>query len=543
MRRLRVSFAAGEFFFGGVAADQNGFHADEMRIHGGAGGLRVLRRDRAIDRLVFRNGGVALLRAEQRVTISPVTAPMRSNIGEYISAQHSSTIVGQHAVVARKPDAHVKQMIGGAMRRRIVARLLIIAHRLGDRRGFVAGSPPARRARRPAARSGAAPRSARAARSRPPRTAVAFVSPLPSAFSVTNVPAPTRTSIRPGDFERDHRLSHRRTADAEHLGEVAFRRQPVPRLEFAARHQVGDLSGDLLVQALCRDCPEWHARIPPDLGMFEPLSSTVPIAARFLHVQVIRWPDQSKCHKTYASVRCTGIHKRPQAGDAMRQAWRWYGPDDPVTLDHVRQAGATEIVTALHQYAPGEVWPQKAVAERKALIENRTTGPRAAQVDRSSKASRFRTTSSAAATVPPSGPRSGSRACAAVAAEGIRIDLLQRHAGGGLDPHRSRFPDADRRDGAALRLRPLRGVRSACAQAQGRGGRLRRGRCAPVQRRSPTRCRRATSELLTKNISAGLPGATTFSQNLDAFRERIASYGAITPDEDAGERRDIPRRR
>src|SRR5881394_874594 len=54
----------------------------------------------------------------------------------------------------------------------------------------------------------------------------------------------------------------------------------------------------------------------------------------------------------------------------MRQAWRWYGPDDMVTLDHVRQAGATEIVSALHQYAPGEVWTQKAVAEHNALIEN-----------------------------------------------------------------------------------------------------------------------------------------------------------------------------
>jgi mannonate dehydratase len=53
----------------------------------------------------------------------------------------------------------------------------------------------------------------------------------------------------------------------------------------------------------------------------------------------------------------------------VRQAWRWYGPDDPVTLDHVRQAGASEIVSALHQYAPGEAWPRKAVAERKALIE------------------------------------------------------------------------------------------------------------------------------------------------------------------------------
>src|SRR5436190_17529493 len=54
----------------------------------------------------------------------------------------------------------------------------------------------------------------------------------------------------------------------------------------------------------------------------------------------------------------------------MRQAWRWYGPDDPVTLDHVRQAGAREIVSALHQYAPGVPWPREAVAARKALIEN-----------------------------------------------------------------------------------------------------------------------------------------------------------------------------
>jgi mannonate dehydratase len=38
------------------------------------------------------------------------------------------------------------------------------------------------------------------------------------------------------------------------------------------------------------------------------------------------------------------------------------------------------------------------------------------------------------------------------------------------------------------------------------------------------------AELLTRNISAGLPGATTFSANLDAFRERIASYAGITPD-------------
>ena len=58
----------------------------------------------------------------------------------------------------------------------------------------------------------------------------------------------------------------------------------------------------------------------------------------------------------------------------MRQAWRWFGPSDPVTLDHIRQAGAHEIVTALHDLAPGEVWTKQRVAERKALIEEAPPG-------------------------------------------------------------------------------------------------------------------------------------------------------------------------
>ncbi len=57
----------------------------------------------------------------------------------------------------------------------------------------------------------------------------------------------------------------------------------------------------------------------------------------------------------------------------LRQGWRWFGPNDPVPLDHIRQAGAAEIVTALHQVPIGEAWTDKAVAERKNLIE--TTKP------------------------------------------------------------------------------------------------------------------------------------------------------------------------
>ena len=54
----------------------------------------------------------------------------------------------------------------------------------------------------------------------------------------------------------------------------------------------------------------------------------------------------------------------------MKQGWRWYGDADAITLKEIRQAGVTDIVAALYERRPGEVWPVAEIRARAKKVKD-----------------------------------------------------------------------------------------------------------------------------------------------------------------------------
>ena len=209
----------------------------------------------------------------------------------------------------------------------------------------------------------------------------------------------------------------------------------------------------------------------------------------------------------------------------MLQAWRWYGPDDPVSLDDIRQAGATTIVTALHDRPPGTVWTRDAVATRKATIEDTPAGRsdlRWGVVESIPVTDAIKIEGAAAHEA----IQGWIASMEAVAANGIRVICYNFMPV--LDWTRTDL-DWSRPTGAtALRFDAVEFAAFDIHVLE------RRGAAADYPPDVVTRARtlagtmsRETVEALTATIAAGLPGTTSDKLDLDGLRGKLASYAEV----------------
>jgi mannonate dehydratase len=209
----------------------------------------------------------------------------------------------------------------------------------------------------------------------------------------------------------------------------------------------------------------------------------------------------------------------------MRQAWRWFGPNDPVRLDHVRQAGATDVVSALHHLPPGEAWTVAEVERHRNLIEDTPPGR-----------TPLRWSVIESIPVPDDVKRLGRGAKRSIEAW---IASLEAAAKGGVKTICYNFMPV--LDWTRTDLDwPLPTGATALRFHQDRFAAFdlyilaREGAQAEYDEAARSRARKVADSLdqqeadrLTRTIAAGLPGGTTEALDLETFRGKLAAYGGI----------------
>ena len=209
----------------------------------------------------------------------------------------------------------------------------------------------------------------------------------------------------------------------------------------------------------------------------------------------------------------------------MRQAWRWFGPESGVSLDAVRQAGATDVVTALHEVPIGQAWTESEVAERKSLIEGTPQGrsPLVWSVVESIP-------------VPDAVKRKGAGAKAEIEAWIASLEAVAANDIGVICFNFMPVVDWTRTDldyelptgATAMRFDQDRFAAFDLHILQRKGA---EGDYSPEDRARARAVFEAMNDQdvadLITNIASALPGSTTEPLTIPAFRERLESYAGI----------------
>ncbi|MGY6709409.1 MAG: mannonate dehydratase [Rhizobiaceae bacterium] len=206
----------------------------------------------------------------------------------------------------------------------------------------------------------------------------------------------------------------------------------------------------------------------------------------------------------------------------MRYTWRWFGPDDPVSLSDIRQAGASEIVTALHHVPNGEVWTPADIGRRRDEIEAAGLSWRVVESIPVSDAIKT--------------GASGWEELADIWAESARnlaacgVDTICYNFMPVLDWTRT---DLDHRlaDGAScLRFDNVRFAAFDLFVLAREGAEADHDAATREAARAAFEAMdHAEIDRLTTTILAGLPGSEE-SFDLDSFRDRLADYAGVSPD-------------